>query len=100
MINVVDDKDDVSDRVDDDNPSTVTAIKDTSTDTEIKDQWVFPGYISFVLLGPIMQENMDRCYQVCAFLASDGNEKSTGIILKMKRKVPASQPFQCMQRGS
>ena len=82
----VDDEDDVTDRVDDGNPSTVTAMKDTLTDTEMKDQWFFPGYIAFALWGPIMPENMDRCYQACAFLAPDGNEKKHRHKIKRERK--------------
>ena len=93
VIDVVDDEDDVSNRVDDDNPSTVTAMKDTLTNTEMKDQWFFPGYISFALCGPIMPENMDRCYQACAFLASDGNEKKQRHNIKNEKKsIDRSNP--------
>lgn len=83
----VDDEDDVSDRVDDVYPSDVTGKKDNSNDTEMKDQWFFPGYISFALWGPIMPEDMDRCYQASALLSSDGNdEKKCSPKIKKEKK--------------
>lgn len=41
----------------------------------MKDSWMFPGYISFALWGPIIPNGMNVCHKAEAFLCSDDTKK-------------------------
>jgi hypothetical protein len=68
-----------------DDEETKTAGPSSGDVEQMKDSWMFPGFLAFALWGPILPDDMDNMYQAEAFMMSDNtnnkqNRKETKSI--------------------